>query len=194
MAVELTDQGLSFSDERGSFRLVSVTGTGTPEDPITVTEEVIGPGQPILIIRGFGMEFGNPAHTFHSTGFAMKKIAINHTGKAWGSYRVELREVETRHSNYGDGLSFGQGDAGASTYASSTTFPESNITYEPEDSVTFSGAEVPPGGTAVMQFVITDMSPVHQFFLFQQPTEPLAQRDMPTPDTQLARLWASRRH
>jgi len=187
-ATELTDQGLSFSDEKGGFRVVSVTGTGTRDDPITVTEDVTGPGDPVLIIRGFGAEFGERAGSFHATGFAMKKIIINHTGKTWRSYRVELREVETRQSNYGDGLSFGQNDAGAEAYAAGSPFPDVLRTYEPEDSVTFSGGLVPPGATAILSFVVTDMSPVHQFYLFQQPMEPIVERNTPAPKTRLARM------
>jgi hypothetical protein len=186
-ATELTDQGLSFSDEKGGFRLLSVTGTGTRDDPITVTEDVTGPGNPVLIIRGFGAEFGERAGSFHTTGFAMKKVVINHTGKTWGSYRVELREVETRQSNYGDGLSFGQGDAGAEAYAASQPFADVLRTYEPADSVTFSNGLVSPGAAATLSFVVTDMSPVHQFFLFQQPTESIVERKAPAPKTRLAR-------
>ncbi len=179
----LQDQGLSFSDEKGGFRLLSVTGTGTPEDPITVTEEVTGPGDPVLVIRGFSSEFGNRAQTFHTAGFAMKKIAINRTGKTWRSYRVELREVETRTSNYEDGLSFGQNAAAADSYTGSANFPDAERTYEPEDSITYGGAAVPPDGIATMQFIITDMSPVHTFYLFQQPMEPISQLETPPPVT-----------
>ena len=185
-SVEMKDQGLSFSDEKGSFRLLSVTGTGTRADPITVTEEVTGPDMPVLVIRGFSGAFGNTAQSFHFTGFAMKKVVINHTGKTWGSYRVELREIETQHSGYGDGLSFAQGDADAIAYATSTTFPTAKVISEPEDSVTFGNAVVPPGGTAVMQFIVTDMSPVSPFYLLQEATEPISQRGMPSSLTRLA--------
>jgi len=121
----------------------------------------------------------------------MKKIVINHTGKTWRSYRVELREVETRQSNYGDGLSFGQSDARAEAYAAGSPFPDVLRTYEPEDSVTFSGGLVPPGATAILSFVVTDMSPVHQFYLFQQPMEPIAEREIPAPMNRLARIIKS---
>lgn len=180
-AVELQDQGLDFSDERGGFRILSVTGTGSAVDPITVTEEVTGPNDPILIIRGFSAAFGNRIASFHTAAFAMKKVVINRTGKTWRSYRVELREVETRHSDYSDGLSFGQNASIAKDFTTSSVFPGVERVYEPEDSITYSGGTVPPGGTVTLQFVVSDMSPIHQFYLLQEPAEPISQREMPMP-------------
>lgn len=194
-AVDLLDQGLDFSDERGGFRLVSVTGSGTIDDPITVTEEVTGPNDPILIIRGFSSAFGNRINSFHTAAFAMRKIAINRTDKTWRSYRVELREVETRHSDYSDGLSFGQSASVSDDFTSSSVFAASQRVNEPEDSITFTNGLVPPGGKAVMQFIISDMSPVHQFYLFQEPAEPISQLEVPAPDRrQAGRVVAPRHH
>lgn len=191
VAAMLQDQGLSFSDEKGGFKLLSVSGSGTPDDPITVTEEVTGPAAPVLVIRGFSAAFGNRTGTFHTAGFAMKKIVINRTDKIWRSYRVELREVETRTSDYEDGLSFGQSAALADGYTRSAVFPNAERVYEPEDSVTFSGGEVPPGGTAILQFMVTDMSPIHTFYLFQQPLQPIADRNMQMPAQQLRQQLAA---
>lgn len=185
-AIEISVQGLSFSDEKGGFHLISVTGQGTPEDPITITEEVTGPAEPVLVIRGFSASFGNRTRSFHTASFAMKKVAINHTNKPWRSYRVELREVETRPSNYEDGLSFGQGTAVADSFTKSPIFPDAERINEPEDSITFSGNEVPPGGTATMFFIVSDMSPVHRFFLLQHPTDLISEKEMPTPIVKLA--------
>ncbi|HWU00740.1 MAG TPA: hypothetical protein VN229_24085 [Terriglobales bacterium] len=178
-AIDLMDEGLDFSDERGGFHLVSVTGTGTIMDPITITEEVTGPNDPILIIRGFSAAFGNRIATFHTAAFAMRKIVINRTDKTWRSYRVELREVETRHSDYSDGLSFGQSASVSDDFTGSSVFSSAQRINEPEDSITFSNGVVPPGGKAVMQFVISDMSPIHQFYLFQEPAEPISQLETP---------------
>ncbi|HVJ43904.1 MAG TPA: hypothetical protein VM639_20550 [Dongiaceae bacterium] len=178
-AVDLEDQGLHFSDERGGFHLLSVTGTGSIGDPITVTEEMTGPSAPILIIRGLSAGFGNRVNSFHTAAFAMTKIIINRTDKVWQSYRIELREVETRPSDYSDGLSFGQNSAVAKDFTASPNFPDVERIFEPEDSITYTGGEVPPGGSAILQFVISDMSPIHEFYLFQQPTAPISQRDAP---------------
>lgn len=178
-AVDIEDQGLHFSDERGGFRLLSVTGTGTIGDPITVTEEMTGPSAPVLIIRGFSARFGNRVNSFHTAAFAMTKIVINRTDKIWHSYRVELREVETRPSDYGDGLSFGQNSAVAKDFTASPSFTDIERVFEPEDSITYGGGSVPPGGTAILQFVISDMSPINEFYLLQQPTAPISQREAP---------------
>jgi len=186
-AVDLMDQGLDFSDERGGFRLVSVTGTGTVNDPITITEEVTGPNDPILIIRGFSAAFGNRIASFHTAAFAVRKIVINRTDKTWRSYRVELREVETRHSDYSDGLSFGQNASISDDFTGSSVFASAQRINEPEDSITYSNGIVPPGGKAVMQFVISDMSPIHQFYLFQEPAEPISQLETPASDRREAR-------
>ena len=47
-----TAGGLTFSDELGGFRLISVSGTGTSADPIVIVEEVTDVGPAILVIRG----------------------------------------------------------------------------------------------------------------------------------------------
>lgn len=166
--------GLLFSDELGGFRLISVTGSGTLDDPVTVVEEVRGDNRHVILtIRGFSRDFGNRVGTQHLAAFAMKKIVINRSGNVWRNYQMELREVTTRRSPYTDGLSFGQNSSLAEI------FPESNFPHiqrfdEPEDTLGFSGAEVPPGSEAAFRFIISDMSPVSQFFLVQIPMQPLS--------------------
>ena len=36
----LTASGLQFSDEKGGFRIVSLTGTGRSDDPFVLVEEI----------------------------------------------------------------------------------------------------------------------------------------------------------
>lgn len=170
----IVHMGLQFSDELGGFRLLAVTGSGTIEDPITVVEEVSGDNRNVILtIRGLSRDFGNRVGTQHLTAFAMKKIVINRSGNVWRNYQMELREVTTRRSPYTDGLSFGQNATFAEVYAQSN-FPHVQRFDEPEDSLGFSGSEVPPGGEATFQFIISDMSPVSQFFLVQIPLQPLS--------------------
>lgn len=166
--------GLIFSDEEGGFRLLSVTGTGTLDDPITVVEEVTDPKRHIiLVIRGFGRGFGNRVGTQHLTAFAMRKIVRNRSDRTWRNYQMELREVSTRRSPYTDGLSFGQNSTLGEAYPASS-FPHLQRYDEPEDSLGFSGSEVASGGEAEFRFIISDMSPVSQFYLVQIPLEPLS--------------------
>jgi hypothetical protein len=86
---------------------------------------------------------------------------------------MELREIETRHSPYEDGLSFAQNTVVASAFTGST-FPNLQRFDEPQDTLGFSGKAVPPGESAEFSFLITDMSPVERFYLFQEPLQPVS--------------------
>jgi hypothetical protein len=69
LADPVTVEGITFSDEKGNFRLVSVTGKGTTDDPFVVKEEITGPNDPVLVIEGFTREFGNRVGTQHTAAF-----------------------------------------------------------------------------------------------------------------------------
>lgn len=173
-AAPVEHQGLLFSDELGGFTLLGVTGKGTIEDPIVVVEDVTGDRAITLVIRNFSRDFGNRVGTVHEAAMAMKKIVINHSDRVWTNYQMELREVTTRHSPYSDGLSFGQNSAIGTDYVLSN-FPDLQRFDEPEDTLGFSGAQVPPGGRAEFRFIVSDMSPVWQFFIVQVPLQPLSE-------------------
>lgn len=173
-AAPISHAGLIFSDEMGGFRLLSVTGIGTLDDPIVVTEEIFGSHEAVLIIKNFSRDFGNRIGSHHVAAFAMAKVVVNRTDKVWQNFQMELREVPTRHSPYEDGLSFGQNSEISEIYTGSS-FPKSQRFDEPEDTLGFSGAEVPPGGTATFRFIISDMSPTAKFYLYQEPLQPLSQ-------------------
>jgi len=186
-AAPISHQGLVFSDELGGFDLVEVSGTGTLEDPITVVERVTGDRPITLTIRNFSRDFGNRIGSQHVAAFAMRKIVINASGHVWRNYQMELREVTTRHSPYGDGLSFGQNSYIGSHYTKSS-FPKSQRFDEPEDTLGFSGMEVAPGEQAEFSFIVSDMSPVSVFYLLQIPLQPLSQNE---PATAAKTEWAS---
>lgn len=169
----VTVQGITFSDELGSFRLVSVTGTGSAEDPFVVKEEITGPNDPVLVIKGFTRDFGNRVGTQHTAAFAMVKIVVNKTDRSWQGFQIELREIENRPSTYEDGLSFGQASTVADQYISSTLLRSQRLD-EPEDSIGFGGESIPPGGAATFRFVVSDMSPIYRFYLVQRPQQPLS--------------------
>lgn len=172
LAVEITQEGLSFSDEGGGFTLVSVAGRGSLDDPYIVVEEVTGPRQAILTIRGL-KEVGNRIGSHHIAGIAMTKIVINRSEDTWQNYQLELREVLTRHSPYEDGLSFAQNTVLAGAFTASS-FPNLQRYDEPQDTLGFSGKSVEPGESAEFTFLITDMSPIGRFYLFQQPLQPVS--------------------
>ena len=169
----ITVEGITFSDALGNFRLVSVTGTGRGDDPFVVKEEITGPNDPVLVIKNFTREFGNRVGTQHTAAFAMEKIVVNQTGRAWQGFQVELREIENRPSTYEDGLSFGQASVIADQYVTSS-LPNSQRLDEPEDSLGFGGDSILPGGKATFRFIISDMSPLYRFYLVQRPQQPLS--------------------
>src|ERR1700743_1520794 len=90
-AEPITVEGITFSDELGNFRLVSVTGKGSIQDPFILREEITGPNDPILVIKDFSRDFGNRVGTQHTAAFAMVKIVVNKTNKIWQGFQVELR-------------------------------------------------------------------------------------------------------
>lgn len=172
LGVEITQEGLSFSDEGGGFTLLSVSGRGSLDDPYVIVEVVTGPRQAILVIRGL-KRVGNRIGTHHIGGIAVTKIVFNRSKDLWQNYQMELREIETRHSPYEDGLSFAQNTLISGAFTAST-FPNLQRYDEPQDTLGFSGKSVPPGESAEFSFLITDMSPVERFYLFQEPLQPVS--------------------
>ena len=172
-AVSLSSSGITFSDELGGFDILGVSGTGTLQDPFVVIEEITGPQEPVLVIRGLSAAFGNRVGTHHLTGFALKKLVVNKTDDVWNQFEMELRETLAHQSPDGDGLSFGQGSPVGHPFTSST-FAMNDETDEPYDSVTFRNGTVRPGETVSFNLIITDTSPVSPFMLLQQPTRIVA--------------------
>jgi len=172
-AAPLSASGITFSDELGGFKVVSASGSGTMADPFVVVEEITGPQEPVLVIRGLSPTFGNRIGSHHLTGFALKKIVVNKTGDDWNQFEMDLRETLAHESPYGDGLSFGQGSLVGHPFNSSA-FPTVNETDEPIDSVAFRDGTVHPGESVSFNLIITDTSPVSPFMLLQQPTRIVA--------------------
>lgn len=172
-ATSLSTSGIAFSDELGGFSIVSAAGSGTLADPFVVVEEITGPQEPVLVIRGLSPAFGNRVGSHHLTGFALTKIVVNKTDDDWNLFEMELRETLAHQSPYGDGLSFGQGSTVGHPFASSK-FPTVNETDEPSDSVAFRDGTVHPGEAVSFSLIITDTSPVSPFLLLQQPTRIVA--------------------
>jgi hypothetical protein len=174
-AAPLSAAGLTFSDELGGFTLVSVSGTGTIDDPFVVVEEITGPQEAVLVIRGFSAAFGNRVGTHHLTGFALKKVVTNRTADVWNLFEMELRETLAHRSPYGDGLSFGQASAVGRPFTSSA-FATTDEIDEPYDSVAFHDGSVGPGEAVAFNLIVTDTSPASPFLLLQQPTRIVAER------------------
>jgi hypothetical protein len=184
-AAPLSAAGITFSDELGGFTLVSVSGSGTIDDPFVVVEEITGPQEAVLVISGFSSTFGNRVGTHHLTGFALKKVVTNRTDDVWNLFEMELRETLAHRSPYGDGLSFGQASAVGRPFTSST-FAINHEVDEPYDSVAFRDGSVRPGEAVSFNLIVTDTSPVSPFLLLQQPTRIVAGGSRPGLTARLA--------
>ncbi len=166
-------EGLTFSDEEGGFVIRGGSGRGTPQQPFVISEDITADGPAVLVIRGLRASFGNRAGTPQATGFVLVKVIRNLTRNAWTSLDLELREIETEPSTYEDGLSFDQSEGSRRRFASDR-FTEMYQTDEPRDYVLFSGAVIQPGETVTVRVVVTDYSPVFEFYLLQRRDSPLA--------------------
>jgi hypothetical protein len=176
---------LGFSDELGGFRILGVSGSGSLVDPFVVVEEIFGPTDAVLIIRGLSTEFGNRIGTLHLAGFAIRKVVINATDSDWNLFEIELRETRGAHSPRSDGLSFGQGSEAGRPFTSDA-LATAVVTDEPYDSVAFRDGTVRPGEWASFSFVVTDTWPVSPIYLLQQPTLVVAAVPPARPSPQVA--------
>ncbi|MCP5371230.1 MAG: hypothetical protein H6907_05800 [Hyphomicrobiales bacterium] len=186
-----TAGGWNFSDERGGFRILSVTGAGTVRDPIVIVEEITALGPAVLVIRDRrdrrSSADGRPAPDHLAA--SMIKIVFNRTGETWTGFELELREVEDQASPYQDGLSFDQMRA-FNLPVSSNVFAGARHVDEPADLVRFWGGQVRHGGSVRFNFPITDPTVKAEFYLLQQPRVLIADRGPGRPVTVAARAAA----
>jgi hypothetical protein len=172
-ASPVTLEGLTFSDEEGGFVIRGGSGRGTVDQPFVIREDITEEGPAVLVIRGLRASFGNRAGAPAATGFVLVKVIRNRTTHAWQSLALELRELKGERSTYEDGLSFDQSE-GKRRRIASDRFTEMIQNDEPRDEVLFSGAVIRPGETVTVRTIITDYSPVYEFYLFQRRDSPLA--------------------
>ena len=177
-AEPVTLNGITFSDELGGFTIVAGSGGGAPDDPFVIVERITANQPAVLTIRGLTPSFGNPVRTNHYVGFALTKVVINATGRAWRSFGVELETRLGEHSGYLDGLSFGQEREAARTI-SADRYRSTEVIDEPSDGVRFTRGEVRPGERVVIRLVVTDNTPRPVFYLAQLRPEPLAAAPKP---------------
>jgi hypothetical protein len=172
-AAPMSAAGITFSDELGGFRILSVSGSGSTADPFVVVEEITGPQEAVLVITGLSAAFGNRVGTHHLTGFALRKVVTNRTADVWNLFEMELRETLANRSPYGDGLSFGQASTIGRPFTSSN-FALNHEVDEPYDSIAFREGTVRPDETVSFNLIVTDTSPISRFMLLQQPTQTVA--------------------
>jgi hypothetical protein len=174
-AEPVTLGGITFSDEHGGFTIRSASGSGTYDDPFLLVEEITDPEGAVLVIRGAVPEIGNRIGTLHQTGFALTKIVINGTGEAWSLFELELEELYGTPSDYYDGLSFGQSAQLRRPFISDR-FELNETLNEPHDELRFREGSVEPGDRVTLTFVVTDATPIPEFYLLQRPSRLISAR------------------
>lgn len=162
----------SFSDEEGGFRITGVSGNGTHDDPIVITEELDSATPVTLTIRTI-----RPIKPFAETGeyangiLHMRIDALNNSGKAWVEFEFELQEIPHQASVFGDGLSFDQRNKSPDNIISSN-YARFDRNFEPYDRLLFSDGTVDSLKTVRFEFLITDFTPRWTFYLVQDPRIP----------------------
>ena len=170
--------GLSFSAELGGITILDVWGRGTPQDPVTVVEEMTDPRGGVLTIRGLTAAFPNLVGTGHQSGFVLRKVVRNATRREWLTFELELRHEPGVPSDYGDGLSFGQEPGGGRPFTSDLLGEHTKL-FEPHDRVAFGGGKVAPGETVWFEVTIThSWATGRDVLVIQEPDPRLARLDL----------------
>ncbi len=179
-AAPLTTGGFTFSDELGGFQLLSVSGTGSADDPIIVEEDMTGTGPAVLVIRRNVVRYPSDPWARNGvwTAIHLTKVVHNRTRRVWVGFELELQEKLHKPSVYGDGLSFDQGRA-VPVEIRSNAFARNRRLFEPYDRIRFDHGSVDPDATLRLEVHITDPTPVSEFYLVQDPQILYAGRDPP---------------
>lgn len=164
----------SYSDELGGFAIVAISGNGTKDDPVVLTQEFLSASPVTLVIRAEKPVRSRVIDGDFANGFIyLRVVAINNSGLPWLEFEFELQEIEDEPSTFGDGLSFDQRRTD-SVNIGSDRFEKFNRDYEPFDRLVFSEGSVDPRRSVVFDFLITDFTPRWQYFLVQDPTVPFS--------------------
>ena len=162
----------SFSDELGGFRIRSVSGTGTEEDPIVIFEEMDTATPVTMVIRTI-----RPIRPFdfsglYANGFMHMRIEVlNNSKLPWVEFEFELQEQFGKPSVFGDGLSFDQRRT-ESRNIYSPSFSEYSRDFEPYDRLLFKHGKIDHLETATFGFLTSDFTPRWEYFLVQDPRIP----------------------
>ena len=164
-SAEFVSGGFIFSDELGGFRILAISGTGTPSDPIVLEEEIFETEPVTLIIR---RKPKSANYQLHRESMSLTKIARNSTDRVWGAFELELREIRDNPSGDADGLSFSQMDVKAPD-VSSDRFAHNRRSFQPHDAIRFVTGHVNPESRVRFSVLITDTTPTETFYLVQDP-------------------------
>ncbi|WP_244598672.1 hypothetical protein [Rhizobium tubonense] len=154
----------SFSDELGGFRILSIRGSGTTADPIEIEEELNSATPVTLVIRA-------ARQTQLQSAFHLSIVTLNRSGLAWIGFDFELQEILGKPSDFYDGLSFGQIQPNAA-FISSNRFDHFESQFERYDRLRFDEGHVDPLDRSKFGFFVTDVTPVPEFYLVEDPRIP----------------------
>lgn len=164
----------SYSDERGGFTILGISGSGTLEDPVVLFQELHSASPVTLVIRAAKPIRPRFMDGDFANGFIyLQLVTLNNSGLPWLEFEFELQEHEGEPSTFGDGLSFDQrrtdsDNIGADLYA------EYSRDYEPTDRLRFHEGHTNPLESVTFRFLITDFTPRCCYFIVQDPSIPLS--------------------
>ena len=162
----------SFSDELGGFRILSVSGPGSHDDPIVIHQEMYSSYSATLVIRSALLKQTPQSFGHVSNGaLYMKLVTVNHTNLPWVGFGLELQEILDKPSIYGDGLSFDQLSRNDAAFYSDQ-FLNFSGEFEPADRLVYTNGWVDALSEVSINFLITDYTPVQKFYLYQDPMIP----------------------
>ena len=85
----------SFSDELGGFTITGISGTGSKDDPIVITEELNSASPVTLVIRATTVMQPFTLGGDAQTGFThLRFVTLNNSGLAWVEFEFELQEIK----------------------------------------------------------------------------------------------------
>lgn len=162
-----------YSDEHGGFHIRAISGDGTPGNPVIIAKELTAATPVTLVIRAG--EILRP-RVFNegpvANGFIhIQVVVLNNSGLPWVEFEFELQEHLGEPSTFGDGLSFNQIGRDDSL-VSSDRYSSFKSEFEPADRLRFYEGTTDPLDTVSFRFLITDVTPVSQFYLILDPRIP----------------------
>jgi hypothetical protein len=181
-----TAGGLTFSDQPGGARLLGASGTGAPDDPIVLIEEITGPGPAVLEVRNGRTGHLNVSPAIGFLSLSVVKIIANRGPWRWAGFDLELMTGPDQPSVYTDGLSFDQPRT-FQRIAKADRFRQTVQEDEPFDRIRFDGGQVDPAEYLRLDFDILDANGTAVFYLVPRPIILLAW-DLSLPLRQLAAI------
>jgi hypothetical protein len=161
----------SFSDELGGMKIVSISGRGTLQDPVIVTQDVQTIGPSVLTVRPLAAMAGLSGLGTDWTSLHIELRTINRSEAGWIGFHLELQEEVGKASIYGDGLSFNQLTR-QSDYVLSNRFANHELEYEPGDRLIFGNGWVDQMDMVDLRFFVLDLTPTPVFYIQQLPRVP----------------------